>query len=109
MADALIFSAIRPSTLLLEAAMRLLNTTVVTLVRTALGGLKVASVQENPVVASQDGVAVFGPFARRLLTVKEVASRDGLSLNKASEKRRANPLACLADLPGQEPLDALVR
>jgi hypothetical protein len=89
--------------------MRLPNTTIVSLVRTAQGGLKVTSIRENPVVPSRDGRPVFGRFARRLLTVKEIASRDDLSLNKASEKRRSNPLACLADLPGQEPFDVLLQ
>jgi hypothetical protein len=41
------------------------------------------------------------------MTVKEIAGRDGLTLNKATAKRREQPLLCLADFPGQEPLAGL--
>ena len=84
--------------------MKLQNTTVVILRRTAQDGLMVAHVLENPEVPGRDGQPVFGRFARRLLSVKEIAARDGLSLNKAGDKRRTKPLLCLADFPGQEPL-----
>jgi hypothetical protein len=89
--------------------MKLFNTTLVTLTRTHIGGLKVAAIRENPIVPSRDGKPVFGPYVRRLLTVKEIAHRYGLSLNYASLKRRSNLLACLADLPGQVPIDDLLR
>ena len=89
--------------------MRLQNITLVILQRTPQGGLKVRRVVENPLVAVKDGQPVIGRFARRLLTVKEIAARDGLSLNKASDKRRTQPLLCLADFPGQVPVEGLLQ
>ena len=89
--------------------MKLQNTTLVILRRTAQDGLTVAHVLENPEVPGKDGQPVIGRFARRLMTVKEIAARDGLSLNKAGDKRRTQPLLCLADFPRQEPLEGLLR
>ena len=84
--------------------MILQNVTMVILRRTQKG-LKVAHVRANPLVAVKNGQPVIGHFARRLMTVKEIAARDGLSLNQASAKRREEPLLCLADFPGQSPLE----
>jgi hypothetical protein len=89
--------------------MQLQNTTIVILERTQQGGLRVAKVIANPQLAEKDGKPVIGPFARRLMTVKEIAVRDGLSLNKASAKRAEQPLLCLADFPGQVPVQSLLR
>jgi hypothetical protein len=88
--------------------MILQNVTMVTL-RPGKKGLRVAHVWANPLVAVRDGKPVLGHYARRLLTVKEIAARDGLSLNQASARRREQPLDCLADFPGQAPLEGLVR
>lgn len=79
--------------------MKLLNVTIVLLKRTRQGGLEVARVIANPELAEKVGRPVMGPFCRRLMSVKEIARRDGLSLNKASDKRREQPLLCLADFP----------
>jgi hypothetical protein len=88
--------------------MILQNVTMVILRRTPKG-LKVAQVCVNPQVAEKDGKPVIGQLARRLLSVKEIARRDKLSLNKAAARRRDEPLSCLADFVGQEPLDGLLR
>lgn len=89
--------------------MKLQNVTAVLLVKNAQGKLSLGRVIENPEVPAKDGKPVVGPYLRRLLTVKEVARLTGLSLNKASELRRSNPLACLADFPGQEPMAEALR
>jgi hypothetical protein len=88
--------------------MVLQNVTMVILRRTAQG-LKVAHVWANPLVAVKDGQPVIGRYARRLMSVQEIAARDRLSLNKASAKRREQPLLCLADFPGQASREELGR
>jgi hypothetical protein len=84
--------------------MKLQNQTAVYLRRTAQGGLAVDRVVRNPLVATRGGKPVFGPLCRRLLTVAEVVTATGLSKNRAQEGLRSDPLAHLADWPGQEPL-----
>ena len=64
---------------------------------------------EQPEVASRGGKPVFGPYFRRLFSVKEVAALEGVSLNRAQALRRERPLAYLADFPGQEALATLLR
>jgi len=85
--------------------MKLQNITVVLLGRTTNNGLKVLRVLENPEVPSSNGKPVIGPYMRRLLSVKEVAAKTGLSKNKAAEQRKANPIVYLADFEGQTPLE----
>ena len=70
----------------------------------ASGKIVLGQVIENPELSSKAGVPVYGPYLRRLLSVKEVAKVHSISLNKASDLRRNKPLECLADFPGQEPL-----
>lgn len=84
--------------------MRLQNVTIVILAKTENNGLKVSRVIENPEVPSSNGKPVIGHYARRLLTVKEIAAKTGLSKGKAAAERRLNPQAYLADFEGQDPL-----
>lgn len=85
--------------------MKLQNVTAVLLGRTDNNGLRVKAILENPEVPSSNGKPVFGPYLRRLLSVKEVAAKTGLSKNKAAEQRRENPILFLADFAGQTPLE----
>ncbi len=75
------------------------------------GGVKfdVACVTETPPVPKDKvtGKPVYGPMIRGLKTVKQVVQETGLSKNKAQDLLRTNPLACLVDLEGQEPLFGL--
>lgn len=89
--------------------MKLQNVTAVLLARDARGGLVVKRVIENPEVPGTAGKPVVGQYLRRLLTVKEVAAKEGVSLNKAADLRRERPLAYLADFPGQSPLPGAAR
>lgn len=84
--------------------MRLQNVTIVILAKTENNGLKVSRVVENPEVPSSGGKPVIGHYARRLLTVKEIVAKTGLSKGKAAAERRLNPQAYLADFEGQAPL-----
>jgi hypothetical protein len=84
--------------------MKLQNVTVVILARVENNGLKVASVIDNPEVPSSGGKPVIGPLMRRLMSVKEVVARTGLSKGKAADARRLNPMTYLADFEGQSPL-----
>jgi hypothetical protein len=87
--------------------MKLLNVTVVLLSRIE-NGLKVSRIVDNPTVPSDKGKPVIGPLMRRLLSVKEVVAKTGLSKNKAQEARKMNPISYLADFEGQSPLDTLL-
>jgi hypothetical protein len=84
--------------------MKLQNVTMVVLVRTANGGLKVGRVIENPVVAVDPATKkpVIGPLARRLMTVGEIAKNKGISRNKAADERRNNPLLYAVAFADQE-------
>jgi hypothetical protein len=73
--------------------MKLMNVTMVVLVRQANGTLVAGRVIENPLVATSHGLPVFGPLARRLMSVGEIAAKLGVSRNKAAEARRQTPLA----------------
>ena len=84
--------------------MKLQNVTAVLLARVEGNGLKVVRIIENPEVPSKGGKPCIGPYLRRLLTVKEVVAKTGMSKGKAADARRANPLAYLADFEGQTPL-----
>ena len=84
--------------------MRLQNVTLVTLRNVANGGIAVASIVKNPLVAVDPltKVPVFGPLARRLMTVKEVVKATGLSRNKASEALALNPQAYCVPFDGPQ-------
>jgi hypothetical protein len=86
--------------------MKLQNVTVVILRRNAQGGLSVGRIVRNPEFPTKDGKPVIGPLCRRLLSGKQIAKRDGVSLNKGRDRVIENPLLCLADFPGQAPLAA---
>jgi hypothetical protein len=85
--------------------MRLQNVTMVVLRRTANSGLAVAQVVRNPLVAVDPATKrpVFGPLARRLMSVAEVAKATGLSRNKAQEALRLNPLAYCVEFDAAAP------
>ena len=88
------------ASLSLECIMKLQNVTLVVLAKQD-NKTTVKFVVESPLVAVDPATRkpVFGPLARRLMTVGEIALARGLSKNKASEERRANPLAYLAEFP----------
>ncbi len=83
--------------------MKLQNVTIVILAKIE-GGVKVKHVIENPEMPSSGGKPVFGHYCRRLMTVKEIAAKSGMSKGKAADARRSNPIAWLADFDGQAPL-----
>ncbi len=85
--------------------MKLQNVTAVLLARTEGNvGFKVVRIIENPELPSKNGKPCIGPYLRRLLTVKEVVAKTGMSKSKAADARRANPISFLADFEGQTPL-----
>jgi hypothetical protein len=83
------------------------NVSVVILQKTDNNGLKASEIIENPRVLTSSGQPLIGPNMRRVLTVKEIVAKTGLSKNKAAIERRINTLNYLADFPGQSPIPGL--
>ncbi len=80
------------------------NVSVVILQKTENNGLKAGEIIENPSVLTSGGQPLISHYMRRVMSVKQIAQKTGLSKNKAAIERRVNTLNYLIDFPGQSPI-----